>query len=58
MPLLLVAKRLEKMLSFMFKIMVQLIEDRLTGAHETQKFDTFSYGVSDRGRFHQNPLAS
>ena len=25
------------------------IEDRLTGAHETQKFDTFSYGVSDRG---------
>ncbi len=25
------------------------IEDRLTGAHETQKWDTFSYGVSDRG---------
>ena len=25
------------------------IEDRLTGAHETQKYDTFSYGVSDRG---------
>ena len=25
------------------------IEDRLTGDHETQKFDTFSYGVSDRG---------
>jgi len=25
------------------------IEDRLTGAHETQRFDTFSYGVSDRG---------
>jgi glutamine synthetase len=25
------------------------IEDRLTGDHETQKFDAFSYGVSDRG---------
>ncbi len=25
------------------------IEDRLTGAHETQRFDTYSYGVSDRG---------
>ena len=25
------------------------IEDRLTGHHETQKWDTFSYGVSDRG---------
>ena len=25
------------------------IEDRLTGAHETQRFDQFSYGVSDRG---------
>lgn len=25
------------------------IQDRLTGAHETQRFDTYSYGVSDRG---------
>ena len=25
------------------------IEDRLTGAHETQRYDQFSYGVSDRG---------
>jgi glutamine synthetase len=25
------------------------IEDRLTGDHETQRFDQFSYGVSDRG---------
>ena len=25
------------------------IADRLTGAHETQRFDQFSYGVSDRG---------
>ena len=25
------------------------IEDRLTGEHETQRFDKFSYGVSDRG---------
>lgn len=25
------------------------IEDRLTGGHETQRFDQFSYGVSDRG---------
>lgn len=25
------------------------IEERLTGAHETQRFDQFSYGVSDRG---------
>lgn len=25
------------------------IEDRLTGAHETQRHDQFSYGVSDRG---------
>ncbi|HUG83421.1 MAG TPA: glutamine synthetase GlnII [Euzebya sp.] len=25
------------------------IEDRLTGAHETQAYDQFSYGVSDRG---------
>ncbi len=25
------------------------IQDRLTGAHETQKWDEFSYGVSDRG---------
>ena len=27
----------------------QGIEERLTGAHETQKYDQFSYGVSDRG---------
>ena len=27
----------------------QGIEDRLTGDHETQRFDKFSYGVSDRG---------
>lgn len=25
------------------------IKDRLTGAHETQAYDTYSYGVSDRG---------
>ena len=25
------------------------IEERLTGAHETQSLDQFSYGVSDRG---------
>ena len=25
------------------------IEDRLTGAHETERFDRYSYGVSDRG---------
>jgi len=25
------------------------IEDRLTGDHETQRFDKYSYGVSDRG---------
>jgi glutamine synthetase len=25
------------------------VEDRLTGAHETQRHDEFSYGVSDRG---------
>ncbi|MFC7221142.1 glutamine synthetase [Streptomyces polyrhachis] len=25
------------------------VEDRLTGAHETAPWDTFSYGVSDRG---------
>ncbi|MGC8464890.1 MAG: glutamine synthetase GlnII [Acidimicrobiales bacterium] len=25
------------------------IEDRLTGAHETARYDRFSYGVSDRG---------
>ena len=25
------------------------VEDRLTGAHETQRHDQFSYGVSDRG---------
>ena len=25
------------------------IEQRLTGAHETQRYDQFSYGVSDRG---------
>jgi glutamine synthetase len=25
------------------------IQDRLTGAHETQRWDKFSYGVSDRG---------
>ena len=25
------------------------IEDRLTGHHETQRYDQFSYGVSDRG---------
>ena len=24
-------------------------EERLTGEHETQRFDQFSYGVSDRG---------
>ena len=27
----------------------EAVEDRLTGAHETQRFDQFSYGVSDRG---------
>ena len=25
------------------------IEDRLTGHHETERYDEFSYGVSDRG---------
>jgi glutamine synthetase len=25
------------------------IEDRLTGAHETQRYDAYSFGVSDRG---------
>ena len=25
------------------------IEERLTGAHETERYDTFSYGISDRG---------
>ena len=25
------------------------IEERLTGEHETERFDKFSYGVSDRG---------
>ena len=25
------------------------VEERLTGAHETQRHDQFSYGVSDRG---------
>jgi len=25
------------------------IEDRLTGEHETQRYDQLSYGVSDRG---------
>ena len=24
-------------------------EERLTGAHETQRFDQYNYGVSDRG---------
>ena len=27
----------------------QGIEERLTGAHETQRYDEYSYGVSDRG---------
>ena len=28
---------------------MQILKIELTGDHETQSFDTFSYGVSDRG---------
>ena len=38
----------EKYLDFV-KVYGHGIEDRLTGHHETQRWDTFSYGVSDRG---------
>ena len=34
------------------------IEDRLTGAHETQRFDQFSYGVSDRGASIRIPVGT
>ena len=34
------------------------IEHRLTGAHETQRFDQFSYGVSDRGASIRIPWAA
>lgn len=33
-------------------------EKRLTGAHETQRIDQFSYGVSDRGASIRIPLAT
>jgi glutamine synthetase len=33
------------------------IESRLTGAHETARYDTFSYGVSDRGASVRIPWA-
>ena len=32
------------------------IEDRLTGHHETARYDQFSYGVSDRGASIRIPL--
>ncbi len=32
------------------------IEDRLTGHHETARYDKFSYGVSDRGASIRIPL--
>ena len=32
------------------------IESRLTGAHETAHFTQFSYGTSDRGRVHPDPM--
>ena len=32
------------------------IEARLTGAHETARFDKFSYGTSDRGRVDPHPV--
>ncbi len=34
------------------------IEDRLTGAHETQSIDKFSYGVSDRGASIRIPVGT
>ena len=33
-------------------------EQRLTGLHETQAIDTFSYGVSDRGASIRIPVAT
>ena len=33
-------------------------EQRLTGKHETQSIDTFSYGVSDRGASIRIPIAA
>ena len=32
------------------------LEERLTGAHETQRHDQFSYGVSDRGASVRIPM--
>ena len=31
-------------------------EERLTGLHETQHYDKFSYGVSDRGASIRIPI--
>ena len=33
-------------------------EERLTGAHETQAYDQFSYGISDRGASIRIPIAT
>ena len=33
-------------------------EMRLTGLHETQKIDTFTYGISDRGASIRIPIAT
>ena len=37
---------------------VLLCFDGLTGLHETQSIDTFSYGVSDRGASIRIPVAT
>ena len=34
------------------------IEERLTGAHETQRYDQYSYGVSDRGASIRIPIGT
>ena len=58
MQLLLDVKHLGKNAEFHVQNYGAGIEDRLTGDHETQRFDTFSYGVSDRGASITNTMAS
>ena len=51
-------KSSERILTAMSPYTVQKIIKRLTGLHETQSIDKFSYGVSDRGASIRIPVGT
>ena len=51
-------KNLVRTLIVTSAFMVRIITKRLTGLHETQSIDKFSYGVSDRGASIRIPVGT